>query len=543
MSRQSKRPAKVEPAVRKVGAPVPAGPVPLSRGWDASGADAQLYRQIVECAHEGVWVLDLDGKTTFVNPRMAGILGYAPEEMLGRDAFDFVLPDDVPAGEAEWKVRRGELTGRCSEFRYIRKNGDTVWCLVNSSALLDPEGRPVGVLGTFSDITPYKEAEQALRERTATLEKQVSEQTQQVRDERNFTEAVLQTQAALVLVLDAEGRVVRFNRACEAASGYDFEAVQGTSAWRDFLPAEERPGIETVFAELNSGAKLVHHENHWCHRDGSKRLIVWRSTALRDGDGRISYVIGTGIDISEQRKAEAEARQHLEEASRLQRQQTADQLATMLAHELNQPLAAVTAYAEVARQLLHNPVSGEGRLSDTLEQISQQALRAAEAVRHLRAFVGRGRIDPARLDLNAAVRRACAVLAPQARAHGIDLRCQLAAALPPVSGVDVYIEQVLLNLVNNAIEAIRDGGMDNGSVTVSTCQAGDLAEVEVRDSGPGIDDETAARLFEPFFSRKPHGLGVGLPISRSLIEAQGGRLWVAPHTPGAILRFALPFAA
>jgi signal transduction histidine kinase len=132
-------------------------------------------------------------------------------------------------------------------------------------------------------------------------------------------------------------------------------------------------------------------------------------------------------------------------------------------------------------------------------------------------------------------------MAPKARARGIDIALDLAATLPPVMAVDVHIEQVLLNLLRNAIDAIRDASMSNGSITVTTRRFEDMAQVSVIDSGPGIDAAVADKVFEPLASHKEYGLGVGLRISRSLIEAHSGRLWVEPHTPGGIFHFVLPF--
>ena len=161
----------------------------------------------------------------------------------------------------------------------------------------------------------------------------------------------------------------------------------------------------------------------------------------------------------------------------------------------------------------------------------------------MRTFVGRGRIDPVPLDLNDVVRSTCALMVPRAHNRGIKLAADLDEGLPPVMGVDVHIEQVLVNLIRNAVDAIRDARMTSGSITVATRRLDDMAQVSVIDSGPGIDAETAARVFDALFSRKKYGLGVGLRISRSLIDAHGGRLWVEPHTPGAIIHFTLPFAA
>jgi two-component system CheB/CheR fusion protein len=160
----------------------------------------------------------------------------------------------------------------------------------------------------------------------------------------------------------------------------------------------------------------------------------------------------------------------------------------------------------------------------------------------MRAYVGRGQIDPVPLDLNEVVRNACALMVPKAYNRGIDLQIDPADALPPVMGVGVHIEQVLFNLIRNAVDAIRDARMKGGRIAVTTRQLEGMAQVSVTDSGPGIDAEEAAKVFESLTSRKKYGLGVGLRICRSLIEAHGGRLWVEPHSPGAIIHFTLPLA-
>lgn len=364
----------------------------------------------------------------------------------------------------------------------------------------------------------------------------------QLQCERDFIDAILDTVGTLIVVFDAEGRLVRYNAVCNAVTGYDFGEFLDSHDWQCLIPDEEAAGIQAILSRLLSGEAHVQHENHWVHRDGSLVLINWRNTVLKDEAGRIQYVIATGIDITEQRKTEVRARQHMEEISRLQRLQTANELATMLAHELNQPLTAIAGYAEAGLQLLRLAPLDPDKLARNLERISQQSLRAGETIRQMRTFVGRGRIDPVPLDLNAAVDSTCALMAPRARSRGIGVVLDLAPEMPRVMGVDVHIEQVLINLMRNAIDAIRDARMKSGSITVKTRIESGMAQVSVLDSGPGIDAEKAARVFDFLASSKKYGLGVGLRICRTLIEAHGGRLWVEPHAPGGIIHFVLPFA-
>lgn len=493
----------------------------------------QKLSALVDDAPVGIVQTDLhDGRFLMVNPRFCAMTGYGETELLGRPFAEITPPEDrVDNLEALVLLGRGKVPGYQTEKRYIRKDGTPVWVDLKAILVRDPQGHPLHTLGVISDISERKR-----------LQAQLDEHVTQLQQERNFIDAILNTVATLIMVVDTEGRLVRFNAACNSTTGYDFAEFLGTPRWQDLIPPDEQDGVRGAIDRLLSGEDQVLHENNWRHRDGSLRLLCWRNTVLKDEAGRVQYIIGTGIDITEQHQAEIRARETLEEASRLQRLQTVNELATLLAHELNQPLAAIASYAEASQQLLrHTPLEQE-KLTRNLEQISQQSLRAGDAIRHLRAFVGRGRIDPVPVDLKAVVRNTCTLMVPKAHSRGIDLVLEQDESLPLVMGVEVHIEQVLLNLLRNAIDAIRDAKMTSGNITVTTRQQDGMARVSVRDSGPGIDAERADKVFEPLASHKEYGLGVGLRISRSLIEAHGGRLWVEPQRPGGIFHFVLPFA-
>ncbi|MBS1220290.1 MAG: hypothetical protein H6R21_3423 [Proteobacteria bacterium] len=458
--------------------------------------------------------------------------GYSEAELLARTFLEITHPEDRTSSlEGFFRMESGKIPGYQTEKRYIRKDGSTLWADLKVILVRDVQGRPLHTLAVIFDITERNR-----------LRTQLTERGTQLQHERNFIDAILNTVATLIMVVDPEGRLVRFNAACNTTAGYDFAEFVGSPNWQSLIPSDEKEGVRRVIDRLLAGEDHIVHENNWIHRDGSLRLLCWRNTVLKDEAGAIRFIIGTGVDITEQHQAETRARETLEEASRLQRLQTANELATLLAHELNQPLAAIASYAEAGQQLLRHAPLEQDKLTRNLDQISQQSLRAGEAIRHLRAFVGRGRIDPVPLDLNTVVHNTCTLMVPKVRSRRISLTLELDETLPQVMAVAVHIEQVLLNLIRNAIDAIRDSGMKHGSITVTTGQQDGMAKISVCDSGPGIDAEQVDKVFEPLASRKEYGLGVGLRISRSLIEAHGGRLWVEPHRPGGIFHFVLPFA-
>jgi two-component system CheB/CheR fusion protein len=419
------------------------------------------------------------------------------------------------------------------------------------------DGHIGGAVIAFSDVTALKHAEQELRRLGAELEGRYAERGEQLRGEvqerqqagealraeRDFVTAVLGTAAALVIVLDTEGRVVRVNKACEEASGYSFEELKSGTVWDMLLLPEETEAVRRTFAELCAGHFPNRLDNHWRHRDGSLRLIAWSNTCLLDERGAVQYVIGTGIDITERRGAEEEVRLRQSELAHLHRVYTAGELVTILAHEINQPLAAIASYSEASLQRLRQGEAVPDALIHDLEQTALQAQRAGRTIRELRSFLAKGEAGDARSDLNAAVRTVYDLISPEASAKGASIVLDLAAPIAPVHVSAVQVEHVLLNLIRNAIEVIGETGAKAGTITVQThTDAAQTARVTIRDTGPGLDAEAAERVFEPFYTTKSDGLGMGLRISRSIVESRSGRLWAEPSSEGGIFHFTLPLA-
>lgn len=242
------------------------------------------------------------------------------------------------------------------------------------------------------------------------------------------------------------------------------------------------------------------------------------------------------------RRAERELQQRRAETAHVLRLHTAGEMVSAIAHELNQPLHAVTTYCEAAQRMLRTDPLDAENLARALEQTALQAQRAAYVIRELRAFLRREAPTLEPLDINELVREALMLLAADSHGNGFRVEFTPAAALPPVAANRVQIEQALLNLLRNGIEAMRGARPAGGALDVRTSLNEEgLVQVTVSDSGPGIDPETRGRIFEPFFSSKSDGLGLGLAISRSIVEAHGGRLWADPRSgPGAVFHFTLP---
>jgi C4-dicarboxylate-specific signal transduction histidine kinase len=217
------------------------------------------------------------------------------------------------------------------------------------------------------------------------------------------------------------------------------------------------------------------------------------------------------------------------------------QLTASITHEVNQPITAAVTYALAARRWLSADPPNFHEVDDALSRIVKEGNRAGEVVGRIRALIKKA---PARKDavaINDAILEVIALTRTEAANNSVSVRTQLAEGLPRVQGDQVQLQQVLLNLIINAVEAMRDVGEEERELLISTRNEPDGLSVEVRDSGPGFAPATLDRVFEAFYTTKPSGLGLGLSICRSIIEAHNGRLWASPNVPrGAIFRFIVP---
>lgn len=250
------------------------------------------------------------------------------------------------------------------------------------------------------------------------------------------------------------------------------------------------------------------------------------------------YVIE--LDVTEQKRAEKELQKRRSEMDRLMHLHTASQTAAAIAHELNQPLNAVAAYTEASLRLLRGGGTDMTRVLHALEQSTRQVQRVGNVMRELLAFLYRGEVVTEALDLNATIRDAVAQCEAADCLNGQPLRLVLAADLPHVRGNHIQTEKVVMNLLQNAGDALRAAGTA-ATVTVHTFVNTDgWVQASVEDTGPGLPGEVLERIFDPFFTTKADGLGMGLALSRALIEAQGGRLWAEPRATGTRFSFTLP---
>lgn len=253
------------------------------------------------------------------------------------------------------------------------------------------------------------------------------------------------------------------------------------------------------------------------------------------------FFTGFVRDLTDRQESEARLEQLQAEVVHISRLSAMGEMASALAHELNQPLSAIANYLNGARRVMERESGRDPRVAEAVEKASEQALRAGDIIRRLRDFLARGEGERSVESLAKLVHEACGLALVGAKESGVEVRYQIDPHLDRVVVDRIQIQQVLVNLVRNALDAMLD--QPRRLLTVSTVVQGDMAVVSVADTGTGLDAAAVERLFQPFVTTKPQGMGVGLSISRTIIEAHGGRIWTEPNPEGgAIFRFTVRLA-
>ena len=345
-----------------------------------------------------------------------------------------------------------------------------------------------------------------------------------------------------MIVIDSSGTVLLYNAACERMFGYSAEEVLGNNVKLLMTPPDRKSHDTYIRNYLRSGtARIIGigRDVTGRRKDGSTVPIRLSVGELRE-DSDAPLFIGTLHDLTEVLRARERIEELQSELMQVTRASAVGEMGATLAHELTQPLSAVAGFVEASAALIDQ---GEGaittRVREYMDQAVAQSLRLGTVVRRLREFTSRGDTERSVEDLNAVVEEICELATLGTATDGIDLEMNLAADLPPVLIDHVQIQQVVLNLVRNSIDALND--CETGTITVSTTPRGDMVEVVVSDDGPGLTPEVRERLFEPFVSTKRDGIGIGLSICRTIVEAHGGRIALDTDTTcGTGFRFSVP---
>jgi two-component system sensor kinase FixL len=461
-----------------------------------------------------------DGTIIHWSSGMRRLYGYSPEDAVGRRSQDLLRTEfprpiaDITADLLQTEIWSGELTNYHKDGTRVVVAGQ--WSLWRS-------GDAAEVIEVHSDITHLKLVEQDLAAREAHLK------------------SILETVPDAMVVINERGLVQSFSVAAERLFGYSPDEVIGKNVSL-LMPTPYRENhdgyieryLRTGDRQIIGIGRVVVGER----KDGSTFPMELTVGEMRSADKR--YFTGFVRDLTERQKTEARLQELQTELVHISRLTAMGEMASALAHEINQPLSAIANYLKGAKRLLDGRTDEDSKtVGGAIAKAAEQALRAGQIIRRLRDFVSRGENERRIESLSKLIEEANALALVGAKEHGVRVRLQIDRAQDLIFADKVQIQQVLLNLLRNAIEAVAD--QDRRELMISTrLSADDMVEVSVADTGAGISADISAQLFQPFITTKAQGMGVGLSISRTIIEAHGGRIWTEPNPGGgAIFKFTL----
>lgn len=488
---------------------------------DALRAEFAFRKAMEDSVLTGLGAIDMNGRIIYVNRAFSTLVGMKAIELIGqKPPFDFWAPEDY---EANLRILQQGLAGKIPpdglDMRVCQRKGKKLDVRLHLSELRDARGIQTGWMTAMTDVTESRRAHAQL----------------EAAQERFI--AVLDGLDAHVGVLDATtGELLYANRALArrnkergSPSAQPLALPQPTV--EEYAHRPEALDEQDIPLELFDGELQDLPSGRWYHL---------RERALRWVDGRIVRLV-VATDISAIRHAEELAHEQEARLQATSRLITMGEMASSLAHELNQPLSAISNYSMGCVNRLKQGNFDRETLLEAMEKASNQAARAGQIVRGIREFVRKSEPRRALVSITTITDEALGIANIEAQRLGARVSTDIPDALPLVMADRIMVEQVLMNLVKNAAEAMLDTSPERRHIHVAARSSEGYIEVSVSDQGCGIHDEDLQKLFSPFFTTKPEGMGMGLNICRSIIEYHSGRLWVDTNpTGGSIFRFTLP---
>jgi PAS domain S-box-containing protein len=376
------------------------------------------------------------------------------------------------------------------------------------------------------------------------LRKEIAERERAEEDVRRSEERlrlVIDTLPALVWSKLPDGSADFLNQRFREYTGFSVEEGLGWGWMRNAFHPEDR--AEEEWQAAFAAGQPFEREARLRRADGAYRWFLVHAAPLRDEQGNVVKWYGTTTDIEDRRRAEEALQEARERLAHVTRTQAMGELAAAIAHEVNQPLTAIVTNGNFSLRSLQGANPNSEELRAAITEIVNDGTRASAVISRIRGLLAKGTPSRTELNINQIIQDVTTLLRNELSRNRVSLRTDLASNLPRVLGDPVQLQQVLINLIMNAVEAMRTSVEGRREILLRSAKNGDGVLVQVQDSGPGIAPEAAGQIFEPFFTTKAEGIGMGLSISRSIMESHGGRLSILPTSQGALFQLTLPVEA
>jgi PAS domain S-box-containing protein len=479
-------------------------------------------RLVIDTIPAYAWSARPDGSVDFINRPFLEFTGHSAEDILGWGWSSLIHPDDLTKYVSEWRAAIACGQAMESEARVRRMDGSYRWLLIRNVPLRDERGNIVNWYGTSIDIEERRQAEDALRQSEAFLS-----EAQRLSKTGSFSWSV---STGEIVWSEETFRIFQYDRTTKPTVGLILQRVHP----EDALHVKQTMDSASINGkDWELGYRLVMPDN-------SVKNVDVVAHVMRNKSGRIEF-IGAVMDVTERKRAEEALRDAQTNLARVSRVTTMGELTASLAHEIKQPIAAAITDAKTCLRWLGNDPSDVAEAREAAARIIKDATRASDIISRIRLLFQKGTPHQESVDVNEVIEEMIVLLRSEASRHSISIVSDLANDLPQIRGDRVQLQQVFMNLMLNGIEAMTDR-QPPGTLVVKSQRGGNREIlISISDTGIGLSPEQAGRIFNAFFTTKPDGTGMGLPISRSIIESHGGRLWATDNCPrGASFCFTLP---